>query len=121
MKFDINHILESVSNKHENIFIQDFRKTKDFKILSFNVDSLKSDDILNVDDVFDKTSLEVEEIQSILKEKGVEITKIQINELINSIKQSDTEFFFEKKTKSIPIYMGELIETLLENFITNLN
>ena len=116
MKFDINHILDTVSNKHENIFIQEFRKTKDFKILSFNIDSLKSDDILNVDDVFDKTTLEAKDIQMDLKKKGINITQAQISEFINSIKQSDSEFFFEKKNKSIPVYMGELIETLLTNF-----
>ncbi len=115
LPFEINSILEVISNEVPDVHVADIRK-KDLKRPSLDIAAPDETEILNLDGVFTRTLDQVEEIVNKLKTMKISFSSNQVKKILNKMRKEDKDFFFEKGTKNIKEYTAEIVNVLLLDF-----
>lgn len=115
LPFEINSMLEVISNETQNIHIVDIRK-KDLKTPSLDIEAPEEAEILNLDGVFARTLEQAHEIVDKLKTMKISLSSEQVRQIIYKMRKEDQNFFFEKGSKNIKTYTAEIINIILPEF-----
>ncbi len=120
LPFEINSLLEEVSNEIPDIHLVNIR-TQELKTPGLDIETPDEAEILNLDGVFAKTLEQAKIVSKKLREKGIELTASHVKKLVEKMRKEDRNFFFEKGSKTVKVYTAELINTLLPEFNEILN
>lgn len=115
LPFEINTMLEVISNEVPSVHIVGIRK-KDLKTPSLDIEAPDGAEILNLDGVFARTLDQAEEIVERLDQMKISLTSDQVKKIINKMRKEDLDFFFEKGTKTIKVYVTDIVNVLLPEF-----
>ncbi len=115
LPFEINSMLEVISNEVPDVYIVDIRK-KDLRIPSLDIETPDETEILNLDGVFTRTLDQAEEIVDRLKTMKISLSSNQVKQILNKMRKEDIDFFYEKGTKNIKEYTAEIVNVLLPEF-----
>jgi len=120
LPFEINSILELISNEVPDVHIVGCRP-KDLKTPSLDIEAPDETEILNLDGVFAKTLVQVEEVVKRLNQMKIILSSDQVKKIINKMRKEDHSFFFEKGLKNIKAYAADIVNVLLPEFNEILN
>lgn len=112
MKFNVNSILDVISNEDNSIYITDI-KEKNLVSPILDIETPDESEIINLEGVFSKTIEQADEIKNNLEEMGIILSVEQIKKIINEMRQKDYKFFYERGTKTIKDYTADIINTLM--------
>ncbi len=115
LPFEINNILEVISNEVPDVQIVDIRK-KDLTTPSLDIEAPDGTEILNLDGVFARTLEQAEDIVKRLDQMKIFLLSDQVKKIINKMRKEDHNFFFEKGAKNIKVYAADIINILLPEF-----
>jgi len=115
LPFEINSILELISNEVPDVHIVDIRK-KDLKTPSLDIEAPDEIEILNLDGVFAKTLDQAENVVKRLNQMKIFFSSDQVKKIINKMRKEDLNFFFEKGAKNIKVYAADIVNVLLPEF-----
>lgn len=120
LPFEINNILEVISNEVPDVHIVDIRK-KDLMTPSLDIETPDETEILNLDGVFARTLDQTEDIVKKLNQMKISLSSNQVKKIIKKMRKEDNNFFFEKGVKNIKVYAADIINVLLLEFNDILN
>ena len=115
LPFEINSMLELISNETQNIHIVEIRK-KDLRTPSLDIETPEETEILNLDGVFARTLEQADKIVEKLKTMKISLSSEQVRKIIHKMRKEDQNFFFEKGSKNIKTYTAEIINIILPEF-----